>query len=365
MRPDDLLELQGPSIIGMDPPRHRDVRHSVLASFLPQAVAGLEALVERTALTLLERIEGAGEVDMAEEFVKRLPVLVIGELMGLPEKDAEMLKRWADEIVECSAEDGTTPDSARLAAARLRAYFAEQLADRRRRPGEDLLSRLVAAPSEGDPLSPDEAVGMCNLLFEAGNSTTSSLIGNSLCALGEHPGQRAWIIEHPSALPGAIEELLRYDAPVQNLSRVATESVQVHGVTIPAGATVLLVLGAANRDPRVWDFPNELRLWREPKRNVAFGAGLHHCIGAPLARLEGRVALGLLLVANAGLRDRRGRAGARHQPAHGQTARRAAGSLLVRSVSRSPFGPSRWAFPAMGRAGRFCGTARFWGKEQR
>jgi cytochrome P450 len=132
-------------------------------------------------------------------------------------------------------------------------------------------------------------------LFEAGNSTTSSLIGNSLFALAEHPGERAWAVEHPAAWPGAIEELLRYDAPVQNLSRVLTQPVSLHGVTMPAGATLVLVLGAADRDPRAWDDPNQLRLSREPRRNVAFGAGIHHCVGAPLARMEGRVALRLLL----------------------------------------------------------------------
>ena len=136
---------------------------------------------------------------------------------------------------------------------------------------------------------------MCNLLFEAGNSTTSSLISNSLCALAANPEQRAWIIAHPESWAGAIEELLRYDSPVQNMSRTLTEPLELHGVPIPAGATVVLVIGAANRDPRVWDAPNELRLDREPQRNLAFGAGLHHCVGAPLARLEGRVALRLLL----------------------------------------------------------------------
>ena len=132
-------------------------------------------------------------------------------------------------------------------------------------------------------------------MFEAGNSTTSSLITNSLVALAEHPQERAWIIGHPEAWPGAIEELLRFDAPVQNMSRVLTGPMSVQGVALPAGASVVLVLGAANRDPRERDAPNELRLRRRPRRNLAFGAGIHHCIGAPLARLEGRVALRLLL----------------------------------------------------------------------
>jgi hypothetical protein len=294
VRPDELLELQGPSIIAMVPPRHRELRQVIQPAFLPQAIAGLEPHVERKALKLLEQIESETEVDIMEAFVKRLPVLVICELMGLPEIDGAILKEWADEVVESSASGGTTSDSARQAAERLRDYFTGALEERRRRPGEDLISRLARISGDG-ARSEDEAVGMCNLLFEAGNSTTSSLIGNSLRALAEHPGERSWIIGHPAAWPGAIEELLRYDSPVQNMSRVLTAEVQLHGVRVPAGATVVLVLGAANRDPRMWDAPSSLRLGRHPQRNLAFGAGIHHCVGAPLARLEGRVALALLI----------------------------------------------------------------------
>lgn len=291
VRPDDLLELQGPSIIAMGPPRHHELRQIVQPAFFPKEVARLEPLVEKKANALLADLAGGDEIGIVPAFVKRLPVLVVCELMGLPEADAEMLKDWADETASTSAADGSTSVSARGAAKNLRDYFAGQLADRRRRPGDDLISRLAAA----GPGPQDEVVGMCNLLFEAGNSTTSGLIGNSLVALAEHPGQRAWAIEHPAAWPGAIEELLRYDAPVQNLSRVLTEPVSVQGIPIPAGATVVLVLGAADRDPREWDAPNDLRLMREPRRNLAFGAGIHHCIGAPLARLEGRIGLRLLL----------------------------------------------------------------------
>ena len=295
VRPDDLLELQGPSIIAMVPPRHRELRQLVQPAFLAQEIARLEPFVERQASALLDGSQDDGAFDVVERFGRRLPVSVICELMGLPPEDGEMLKNWADEIVETSAVDGTTSDSARGAGERLRAYFTAQLEDRRRRQGDDLVSRLLEAAAPGDPRAQAEAVGMCNLLFEAGNSTTSSLISNSLCALAANASQRAWIIAHPESWAGAIEELLRYDSPVQNMSRTLTEPLELHGVRIPAGATVVLVIGAANRDPRVWDAPNELRLDREPQRHLAFGAGLHHCVGAPLARLEGRVALRLLL----------------------------------------------------------------------
>ncbi len=294
VRLDDLLELQGPSIIAMEPPRHRELRQFVQQRFLPQEVAQLEPLVENKASRLLEAIDGQDQVDVVASFGKLLPVLVICALMGLPEADGLMLKEWADEIVETSAVDGTTSEAARVAAQSLRDYFAAELEHRRRQPGDDLISSLVEAAGHG-PGFGDEAIGMCNLLFEAGNSTTSSLIGNSLIALADHPAERAWLNGHPEGWTGAIEELLRYDAPVQNMTRVTTEVVTVQDVAIPAGATVVLVLGAADRDPREWDAPNELRLSREPRRHLAFGAGIHHCIGAPLARLEGRVALRLLL----------------------------------------------------------------------
>ncbi len=136
---------------------------------------------------------------------------------------------------------------------------------------------------------------MCNLLFEAGNATTSGLIGNGLCALAEHPAQREWLVRNPGAMAGAVEELLRFDGPLQNLARVAIEPFDLHGTPVPAGASLLLVLGAANRDPRAFQDPNELHLDRAPRRHVAFGTGVHSCVGAPLARLEGRIALGLFL----------------------------------------------------------------------
>ena len=180
VRLDDLLELQGPSIIAMVPPRHRELRQLIQPTFLPQSVARLEAFVEHQAATLFEATSNLDEFDVVETFGRRLPVLTICELMGLPPEDGEMLRHWADEIVETSAADGTTSDSARTAGKRLRDYFANQLEDRRHHPGDDLVSQLVEVAEAEDPATRAEAVGMCNLLFEAGNSTTSSLIGNSL-----------------------------------------------------------------------------------------------------------------------------------------------------------------------------------------
>jgi cytochrome P450 len=290
VRVDDLLDLAGPSFITMDPPRHDVLRAIVRPAFQPRTVARLERVIEAKARRLLAPLHGAPEVDLAGQFARQLPALVICELMGLPESDAMTLKAWGDDLLECAAEAGAARPAARTAAQSLQDYFGEQLARRRAEPGDDLIGRLASAE-----LPPDEEIGMCNLLFEAGNSTTTSLIGNGILALARHPGQRAWLTAHLDAIPRAVEELLRYDSPVQNQVRVTTEEIRLHGTRIPAQAMVMLVLGAANRDPSVWTSPGELLLDREQKRHLAFGAGIHHCVGAPLARLEGRVALRLLL----------------------------------------------------------------------
>jgi cytochrome P450 len=292
VRVDDLLALAGPSFITMDPPRHEVLRAVVRAGFGPRAIAALEAAIESKAARLIARLPD-GEADIAEQFAKRLPAMVICELMGLPEQDAMMLKAWGDDMLDASGDGRATP-SARAASEALRGYFSAQLAQRRTHPSDDLIGRIAAA-APPEPLSPDEEIGMCNLMFEAGNSTTTSLIGNGLLALARHAGQRDWLAAHPEAMPGAVEELLRYDSPVQNQVRVTTEPVELHGRLIPAGATVMLVLGAANRDPRVWPSPDRLELGRPERRNLAFGTGIHHCIGAQLARLEGAIALRLLL----------------------------------------------------------------------
>jgi cytochrome P450 len=288
VRVDDLLEIAGPSILTMDPPLHGMLRNVVREHFQLRAVAALEDEVTRIARELIDELAG-DEIDLAVGFAKRLPVLVICGLMGVPAQDAAMLKAWGDDLLESGDGTGTT-DQARAAAASLRAYWSEQIADRRRSPRGDLIGQLAQGG-----LVPDQEIGMCNLLFEAGNSTTGSLIGNAMYALAGNPGQRALLTSDMDLLPQAIEEILRFDSPVQNQTRVCTADTELHGVSIPKGATVMLVLGAGNRDPRAWDEPDRLLLDRPVKRNLAFGEGIHHCLGAPLARLEARVALRLLL----------------------------------------------------------------------
>jgi cytochrome P450 len=290
---DELLELTGPSFLTMDPPRHDLLRAVVREPFRPRALAALEARVRAHTQALLDPFEG--EVDVMAAFAQRLPVRVVCELLGFPPADELTLKRWSDAILERVPGDDRAPAAARAAADELRAYFVEQLEDRRRRPSEDILSLLVTARPDAKPMPLEELVGTCFLLFEAGNSTTTALLGTAILLLGTEPAQRSWLARNPGGLEGAVEEILRYESPVQNMGRVATRDVELHGTRIAAGARVLLLIGAANRDPRMFEQPDAFDVARAPLRNLAFGDGIHHCIGAPLARLEGRVALDELL----------------------------------------------------------------------
>jgi cytochrome P450 len=290
---DELLELTGPSFLTMDPPRHDLLRAVLREPFRPRALAALAERIRAHARELVETLDG--EVDVMASFAQRLPVRVVCDLLGFPLADERLLKSWSDAILERVPDDDRSPAAARVAARAMREYFVTQLAERRRRPGNDIVSLLVTARPAGEPIPHEELVGICFLLFEAGNSTTKALLGTSLLLLGSEPAQRRWFTAHAAGQSGAIEELLRYESPVQNMGRIATRDVELHGIEVRAGRRVLLLIGAANRDPRAFGRPDVLDLTRRPVRTLAFGDGIHHCLGAPLARLEGRAALAELL----------------------------------------------------------------------
>jgi hypothetical protein len=294
---DELLAITGPSMLTTDPPRHDGLRDVIKHVFRPRVIAALERAVRRIAEGLLVDVGPESEVDVVAVLARRLPVLVICDLLGFPAADAPTLKSWGDAILERVPDDDSTPKPAREAAALMRAYFEEQIGARRRRgaDGDDLVSVLLRGRVDGGPLTPDELIGHCFLLFIAGNATTAALIGNGTLVLAGYPDERARLVADPALGEQAVEELLRFESPVQNMARATTREVGLHGTTIPAGARVLLLIGAANRDPRSFPDPDRLDLGRRIRRHVAFGEGIHHCIGAPLARLEGRVALGSLV----------------------------------------------------------------------
>ena len=236
--------------------------------------------------------------DLIESLAYPLPVAVIGELYGVGDSDHADLKRWSKAVVAYTGSSVAHPHLAKeldVALAEFRAYLRALVAERRRRPRDDLLSDLVDAVDEGDRLNEDELVATSiNLLF-AGHETTTNLIGNGMLSLLRHPDQLATLRRQPELLPGAVEELLRYDSPVQRVRRITTCDILIGGRDIPKGTPVTAFLGSANRDPAQWERPDELDVTRPDVFPMSFGGGPHYCIGAALARLEGRIAFELLL----------------------------------------------------------------------
>ena len=297
----------GLSMLFRDPPDHTRLRALVSKAFTPRVVETLRPRVQAIVDRLLDRAAGAGRMDVIEDLAYPLPVTVISELLGVPVDDAEQVKAWSRDVAR-AIDAIALPvgpevlERGRQATRGIVDYFAKLADERRRRPGDDLLSGLVQAEEAGDRLTERELLATCVLLYVAGHETTVNLIGNGLLALLRHPAEWRRLRDDPALLPGAIEELLRYDGPVQRTGRMAAEDVEIGGVAIPTGTLVLGLLGAANRDPAQFVEPDRLDVTRDEPRHVAFGAGIHYCLGAPLARLEGQVAIGAVLRRFPGLR---------------------------------------------------------------
>ena len=284
-----------------DPPVHTRLRRLLSKAFTPRRVATLEGRVRAIAERLLDDLgDGDGDVefDLIASLAYPLPVAVIGALYGVDDDDHADLKRWSHAVVAYTGSTVAQADLARVldgALADFRAYLRGLVAERRRRPRDDLLSDLVAAVDEGERLTEDELVATSiNLLF-AGHETTTNLIGNGTLALLRHPDQLDLLRRRPELLPGAVEELLRFDSPVQRVRRIVMSDIVLGGREIPAGSAVTAFLGSANRDPEQWDRPDDLDVTRPDVFHMSFGGGPHFCIGAALARLEGRIAFQTLL----------------------------------------------------------------------
>ncbi|MEW2400099.1 cytochrome P450 [Streptomyces sp. NPDC046862] len=277
-----------------DPPDHTRLRRLVTREFTPRRMDALAPRVQQITDELLDAMLAAPErrADLIDSFAFPLPMTVICELLGVPQLDRDAFRGWSNEMVA-----RTSPDGEARAYQELTAYLTELIAAKRAEPGEDLLSALIhTADEDGDRLSPGELVGMSSLLLIAGHETTVNLIGNGLRALFAHPNQLADLRADFGLLDGAIEEMLRYDGPVENCTdRLALEDVEMGGVTIPQGATVLISMADADRDPERFKEPDRFDIRRDARGHMAFGHGLHHCLGAPLARLEGRIAIRALL----------------------------------------------------------------------
>jgi cytochrome P450 len=288
------------SFLTLDPPDHTRLRGLVSRAFTARTIARLEPRIRMLADELLTAAagDGAGEIDVVEQLAYPLPVRIISELLGVPPDDRPRFAGWSARLAHSlqpqfggTTDMGDEIEGLKTARAEFAAYFRELIAQRRREPGDDLLSKLIQAEDEGQRLTEGELIATCILLLVAGHETTVSLISNGILALLRHPDQLAALRADPGLAAGAAEETLRYDAPVQFTSRVVRGGLQVGRVSVPDGGTVLLLLAAAGRDPAVYDDPDRFDVRRGPSGHLAFAAGPHFCLGAPLARLEGAIAL--------------------------------------------------------------------------
>jgi cytochrome P450 len=290
----------GVSMLDRDPPDHTRLRSLVSKAFTPRVVEGLRPRIGQIVDGLLDGAAERRAMDVIEDFAYPIPVIVICEMLGVPVEDHERFRGWSLDLARGldATMLGPQSDVAQRAMTSRRAladYFRELIAERRAAPRPDLLSALIAAEEAGDKLSEQELLATCILLLVAGHETTVNLLGNGTLALLRHPEQLRLLRENPGLIGTAVEELLRYDGPVQRTARVPSVDAVIAGHKIEAGEMVMPFIGAADRDPAQFPAPDRLDLRRADNRHVAFGMGIHFCLGAPLARLEGQIAISTLV----------------------------------------------------------------------
>jgi hypothetical protein len=290
----------GVSMLDRDPPDHTRLRSLVSKAFTPRVVEGIRPRIQEIVDDLLDRAEDQGAMDLIEDFAYPIPVIVICEMLGVPVADHERFRGWSLDLARGLDATllGPQSDVALRASDSRRAladYFRELIAERRDSPRGDLLSALIAAEEAGDKLSENELLATCILILVAGHETTVNLLGNGTLALLRHPEQLRLLRDSPGVIGTAVEELLRYDGPVQRTARVPSADATIDGRKIEAGEMVMPFIGAADRDPAHFPDPDRLDLARADNRHVAFGMGIHFCLGAPLARLEGQLAINTMV----------------------------------------------------------------------
>jgi cytochrome P450 len=282
-----------PMMLTTDPPDHTGLRRLVSRAFTPRRIADLEPNIRKLSTEYLDALDGRAEADLIQDYAALLPMDVISTLLGVPAGDQTQLRRWSDALLHREEGDANVTPEGVQAAIQLIQYFTAFVADKRANPrGDDLAEALNAAEIDGDRLGDEQIVGFLFLLIIAGNETTTKLLGNCLLALQRYPSERAKVQADLGKIPAAVEEILRYEGSTQAMARTLTTDVELHGETMRSGTKVLLLLGSGNRDERVWDRPDVYdidRAW--PTHHLAFGHGIHVCLGAALARLEMRVSL--------------------------------------------------------------------------
>jgi len=287
----DVSKEQMPTVLDSDPPDHTRLRRLMSGMFTPEAVKPLEETVRTMALDLLEPHLGNGKMDIIVDFAARLPMAIICKLLGFPRADEDMVRNWTDLVVARDEAVTEMPQHAVTATLALYDYFEKQIAERRSGPRRnDLVTRLMDAEQAGE-ISHPEVLGYLYILSIAGNETTTKLIGNITYQLYKHPDQRTMLLNDPSLLTATVEETLRFDGPTQIMARTVARDVEFHGKTLHDGDRVILAFISANRDERHFPDAETFDIRRDPRDHMAFGGGLHSCLGAALARLEAKVAM--------------------------------------------------------------------------
>jgi cytochrome P450 len=279
------------SFLAMDPPRHDQMRALVSRGFTPRRVADLEHRIRELTDGYVDRFAGAGRCDLIQDLAGRLPMAVVSELLGIREEDRDRLRTLADTVVHREDGKAEIPPAAMQASQQMMLYFRDLVAERSRTPGGDLVSALLASELDGVRLAVPEVMAFLFLMVIAGNETTTKLIGNAVYWLWRHPEERERVRRDPGLIANWVEETLRYDGSTQMLARAVTRDVELHGQRLRAGDRLLLLVGAANRDERVFADPDRFDILRDTSQHLAFGKGTHFCLGASLARLETRIAL--------------------------------------------------------------------------
>jgi pimeloyl-[acyl-carrier protein] synthase len=293
----DLITGLTKFMLAQDPPQHTRVRKLVNKAFTRAEVSDMSALIQKIIDQLIDGVISSGKMDLIADFAFPLPLTIICGVLGFPQSDHEILKHWTEAIIptiEPVASEEILHDGG-TAATEMFNYFREQIQYRRQKPQQDLLSALVQAEEGGDTLSLDELLANLLLLVIAGHETTVNLIGNGMLSLIEHPQQMDKLRKNPDLIPSAIEEFLRYQSPLQMTDRYVKDNMEIEGQQLKKGDRVSLILGAANRDPQQFEDPNTFNIERQPNKHLAFGQGIHFCVGAPLARFEGKLAFEQLL----------------------------------------------------------------------